>query len=144
MPKHGGKEVEQRSERAATQVGPKGLELLEEGTWGHIVGLRFPNGDCPSLEFLLGLQGKEQVGLKARMVTLAATGTQKTPENFRKLEVDGDPPVFELKHTALNLRLYLIKGDRVYYATHGRKKPKDRQVAKEVKRARELWKEWSS
>lgn len=114
-------------------------EVLAVGHWGRVVGIKRGDGSCPSLDWLTGLTRQGQAGMKARLDRLAATGNQKTPENFRKVSTSGQPVVFEVKHTAENIRLFVIKGQNVYYATHGAKKPKKNQLPREVQRARDLY-----
>jgi hypothetical protein len=61
-------------------------------------------------------------------------------EQFRQLHVSGRPVVYELKvHEPAALRLYVVRHGEDWAATHGRKKPKDKNVAKEVERARDLY-----
>lgn len=116
-------------------------EVLATGTWGQVVGIRRQDGTCPSHDWLTSLSDTQQGGMKARLDRLAETGNQKTPENFRKVSVDGQPVVYEVKHTGQNLRLFVIKGHHVYYATHGTLKPKKNQLPREVQRARDLYEE---
>jgi len=116
-------------------------EVLAEGTWGSVVGIKRANGSCPSVDWLAALTDAQQAGMKARLDRLAETGHQKTPENFRKVSVDGQPVVYEVKHTGHNLRLFVIKGHHRYYATHGATKPKKNQLPREVQRARDLYEE---
>lgn len=118
-----------------------GYEVLAAGTWGSVVGIRRPNGSCPSLDWLRELTDAQQGGMKARLDRLAETGDQKTPENFRKVSLDGQPVVYEVKHTGHNLRLFVIKGHHMYYATHGTIKPKKKTLPREVQRARDLYEE---
>lgn len=116
-------------------------EELAAGEWGRILGIRTSSGGCPAYEWLASLDARGQAGMRARLEQLATRGTQKTPENFRQLSDDGDPVVFEVKHVPLNLRLYVIKGHHVYYATHGGSKPKKSRVAGEIQRARRIYAE---
>lgn len=116
-------------------------EELAAGEWGRIVGIRTLSGDCPAYEWLASLDARGQAGMRARLEQLAARGTLKTPENFRQLTDEGDPVVLEVKHVALSLRLYVIKGRHVYYATHGGSKPKKSRVAAAIQRARRIYAE---
>lgn len=56
------------------------------------------------------------------------------------VECKGDPVVHEIKvHHGPGYRLYVIRHGRDWIATHGRKKPRDKHVCKEAKRAREAF-----
>lgn len=116
-------------------------ELLAEGTWGNVFGLRSPSGDCPSFDWLAGLTGRQQGGMRSRLDHLAEVGWLRTPDFFRPISINDHPVVYEVKHVKLNLRLYVIKGHFAYFATHGGTKPKKSKVAAEVERARSIFEE---
>jgi hypothetical protein len=117
-------------------------EELASGTWGTVQGLRDASGGCPSLDWLAGLSDREQAGMQSRLTRLAEVGWLVTPEAFKKLTSDGrEPVVYEVKHVGLNLRLYVVKGNHVFYATHGGKKPKKNRVAGEIAKARSIYQE---
>ncbi len=114
----------------------------------QIFAIRLPDGACPAVEWLTGLNTRQQAGIAARFRVLAEQGWLRSPEAFNKLdEADprkGVPRVDEIKHVSLNLRVYVVDfspGDRQLFVTHGTLKPKKNQVAKEVARARAIYKE---
>ncbi|MGO9228556.1 MAG: hypothetical protein ACLQKA_05000, partial [Bryobacteraceae bacterium] len=58
-------------------------------------------------------------------------------ERMHPLKCPGTPGVQEIKvHVSPGYRLYVIREGRDWVATHGRKKPKDKRVCEEAKKAR--------
>ncbi|WP_292604284.1 hypothetical protein [Nocardioides sp. REDSEA-S30_B4] len=114
----------------------------------QIFGVRLPSGACPALEWLTGLNTKQQAGIAARFRVLAEQGWLRSPDAFNKLDEadprNGVPRVDEIKHVSLNLRVYVVgfsPGDKELFVTHGTIKPKKNRVAKEVAKARAIYKE---
>jgi putative component of toxin-antitoxin plasmid stabilization module len=109
-----------------------------------IVGVRLSNGDCPSEAFLGSLDSPAQAQFLARFERLTEVGYLRNPEQIRALQVTGSPKVWELKvHSGPGWRLYVVQDQRTWVATHGCSKPPDRRVSNEVKRAREMFEEWT-
>jgi hypothetical protein len=82
--------------------------------------------------------------MRARLDRLAELGWLRAPEYFRQISIDGHPVVYEVKHVGFNLRLYVVKGNHAYFATHGGIKPKKNKVAAEVERTRSIYEESQS
>lgn len=116
---------------------------LASGPRGVIMGVRLSNGECPSRTFLAKLDIKSQTQFQARFEQLTAVGYLRNPDQYRPLQVQGDPRVCEIK-TQSGCRLYVIQVGQKWIATHGRRKPKDRKVPAEVDKARKIFKEWAS
>jgi putative component of toxin-antitoxin plasmid stabilization module len=77
---------------------------------------------------------------KARFEAIAAVGTLRTPEMGRWIEGSGKPKIFEIKvDHGPGYRLYAIRHGKDWFVTHGSKKPKDRRVAHEAERARDIY-----
>ena len=114
----------------------------------QVYAIRLSDTDCPALAWLRSLNRKEQAAIGSRLGTFAEVGWLRSPDAFNNLaEADPNnldkPRVDEIKHVGQNLRLYVVDftpGRNHAYVTHGTKKPKPRQVAKEVKKAREIFK----
>lgn len=91
--------------------------------------------------FLLQLESRHQARFRKYFVYLKEGKQIKSPVNMRHIKGVRDPTggnaeVHELKvHDAGGLRLYVVKFQNRWYATHGRKKPKDKDVPKEAKKA---------
>lgn len=114
----------------------------------QVYGIRRADGSCPALDWLTSLNQRQQAGVAARFRVLTEAGWLRSPDAFNKLdEADpkvGVPRVDEIKHVSLNLRLYVVDfspGDKELFVTHGTIKPKKNQVAKEVAKARAIYKE---
>jgi hypothetical protein len=119
--------------------------VLAEGPKGRVIGLALPTGTCLAREFLAGLGSREQARFAALLERLTLIGYLRAPEEMRRLEVSGDPAVYEIKaHTGPGFRLYVVHGHRQWVATHGSKKLKDKAVPGEVARGRAMYKEWAS
>lgn len=116
---------------------------LAIGTWGRIIGVRLRDGSCPAEDFLTGLDAAGQAQFRARFERLTAVGHLRSPDQFRQLQVEGLPKVYEIKAPAGPAwRLYVVPVKRDWIATHGCRKPKDKRVSIEVARAREIFREW--
>jgi len=114
----------------------------------QVFAIRLPDGVCPAAEWLSGLNARQQAGIAARFRVLTEAGWLRSPDAFNKLDEadphNGVPRVDEIKHVSLNLRLYVVDfspGDRELFVTHGTIKPKKKQVAREVAKARAIYKE---
>lgn len=115
----------------------------------RVFAIRLPDGTCPALEWLEGLNDRDQPAIGSRLEMLAERGWLRSPDSFNNLDeadaAKGHPRVDEIKHVGQNLRLYVVgfaPGSSVAYVTHGGKKPK--KVAREVDRARAIYKEGMS
>lgn len=116
----------------------------------QVFAIRLPDGTCPADEWLKGLNDRQQAGIAARFQRLTEVGWLRSPDAFNNLsEADrrkGEPRVDEIKHVGLNLRVYVVDfspGDKELFVTHGTTKPKKKQVAQEVARARRIYREGS-
>lgn len=115
-----------------------GCVVLAEGNWGYVLGVRVA-GVSKALDWLQQLPVRQEAAMRPRLDRLAGVGWLKSPDSFRQLSNDGAPVVYEVKHVGQNLRLYVIKGDRAFYATHGGVKPKKNRVASEIAKARSIY-----
>lgn len=112
-------------------------EPLQGGPRGTIWAVELKDGACPADDFLKSLETRARAQFKARFEALSQTGTLRTPDFMRVLQVTGSPKVYEIKvDHGPGWRLYLIRLGTSWYATHGCKKPKDRTVAKEAEKSR--------
>lgn len=119
--------------------------ILEQGDRGEVIALELPDTTCPAEEFLSGLGSRPQAQFKAALQRLTQAGWLRSPERMRLLEVGGEPKVWEIKaHDGPGYRLYVIRRQTTWVATHGSRKPSDKRVPNEVRRARELYERWGS
>lgn len=124
---------------------PRREVILQQGARGRVIGLVRPDGSCPALEFLEGLDSRAQARFRALLEQLTDVGWLRAPELMRDLQVQGTPKVWEVKaDVGPGFRLYLIHERSDWIATHGTPKPGRRQVASEVRRARALRSEWDA
>ncbi|MBP1326327.1 hypothetical protein JOF28_001559 [Leucobacter exalbidus] len=100
------------------------------------------SGRSDAIDFIQGLQIRYRARY-AKYLEYLRDGTPiKTPENFRRLSSAGDEAiVYEIKVD--KYRLYLIRYQLCWYATHGREKPKDSQVPREIRKAQDIFWEWN-
>jgi len=116
--------------------------LLWEHGGRRIWGVRRSTGVCEAKEFYDGLPLRARLDFKKIMSRLTEFGRIANKEMFRRLEVTGHPTVWEMKsHEGPGYRIFCIQDGLDWWATHGRKKPKDKQVSNEVSRAREIFAE---
>lgn len=107
------------------------------------IGLK--GGTDKAAEFIQSLQLRDQAKFRKYFEFLRYGHHIKSPENMRHIKEVRDPTggnaqVHELKvHSGGGLRLYLVAHEGRWYATHGRKKPKDREVPKEAQKALNLF-----
>lgn len=117
-------------------------KLIKSGVKASVLAIVRPNGSCPAIEFL---DEVKQGQFEARLEHLCATGRLRTPDLFRKLEVPGEPAVWEVKcDKGPGYRLYLVRVGNKFLATHGGKKPKANQVKAQVAMARTIFNEWEA
>lgn len=106
--------------------------------------MRVASGECPAEDFLAGLDSQAQTQFKARFEQLTSVGYLRNPDQYRRLEVKGEPMVYEIKaHCGPGWRLYVVQVGKTWIATHGCQKPKDRRVPNEVEKARKIFEEWT-
>lgn len=109
------------------------------------MGVQLPNGRCPAEEFLAGLDARALAQIDALLGRLTEIGWLRSPELFRDLQVAGEPKVWEVKsHSGRGHRLYLIRYGTDWLATHGGPKQPDKRLKVEVRRARDVFLEWTS
>ena len=95
-------------------------------------------GGCDAKEFIQSLDRRFQARYQRYLEYLRDGVSIKTPENFRRLSPHGaEPIVFEIKVD--KYRLYIVRFQMNWYATHGRAKPKDNQVPREIQKALEIF-----
>lgn len=100
------------------------------------------SGGSDAVEFLYRLQPRFKARYQRYLEYLRDGVPIKSPENFRRLSPSGaDPTVYEIKVD--KYRLYVVHNQLRWYATHGRDKPKDNQVPREVEKALAIFWEWS-
>lgn len=100
------------------------------------------SGGSDAIKFLHGLQPRFLARYQRYLEYLRDSIPIKTPENFRRLSPpDSDPTVFEIKVD--KYRLYVVRNNVSWFATHGREKPKDSQVSRETTKALNIFWEWN-
>lgn len=100
------------------------------------------SGGSDAVTFLQQLQPRFRARYQRYLEYLRDGIPIKSPENFRRLSPPGpDPVVFEIKVD--KYRLYIIRNNVGWYATHGREKPKDNQVPREITKALSIFWEWN-
>lgn len=96
------------------------------------------SGGSDAVDFFVRLDRRFRARYQRYLEYLRDGTPIKSPENFRRLSGSGpDPTVFEIKVD--KYRLYVVRYDAIWYATHGRVKPKDNQVPREVDKALEIF-----
>ncbi|WP_308467330.1 hypothetical protein [Rathayibacter soli] len=100
------------------------------------------SGGSDAVDFLTRLNIRFRARFQRYLEYLCKGIPIKSPENFRRLSPSGpDPTVFEIKVD--KYRLYVIRDNVSWYATHGREKPKDNQVPREASKALAIFWEWN-
>lgn len=116
---------------------------LHAGSLGVVYGVRCADGSCPAETFLAGLGPAAQTQFMARFERWADGHRLINPDQYRQLQVPGTPVIWEMKvHAGPGWRLYGVPTRRDWVATHGTKKPKDKDLPKEVKRSRVIFQDW--
>lgn len=116
------------------------LEVLFEGPALTLYGAVVEDV-CEVAEWLAGLDTRTQAQFRARLERLTTVGHLRSPDEMRQLQCpSADPPVSEIK-TRSGYRLYVIRAQKDWVATHGAKKPPDRKVCDHADRANKIWKE---
>ncbi|MHA3685080.1 hypothetical protein ACXR2W_12590 [Leucobacter sp. HY1908] len=99
-------------------------------------------GKSDAFDFIQALQLRFRVRYERYLEYLRDGIPIKSPENFRRLSSAGeDPTVYEIKVD--KYRLYVVRYQACWYVTHGRVKPKDSQVPREVRKALDIFWEWN-
>lgn len=107
-----------------------------------VVAMNRRSGGSDAITFLQRLQPRFLARYQRYLEYLRDGISIKSPENFRRLSPSGpDPIVFEIKVD--KYRLYVVRNNVSWYATHGREKPKDNQVPREVSKALAIFWEWN-
>lgn len=117
--------------------------MLRSGVKATVVAVVKADGSCPAKEFLDEVRVAQ---LEVRIESFCAMGTLRTPELFRRLDVDDKKPaVWEIKaDKGPGYRLYGVRQGPKLILTHGTTKRKGaRAVKAEVEKSRALFKEWS-
>lgn len=109
-----------------------GIPLLPHDD--SVIAVVRQSGRSDAKDFLEKLEKRDQARFLRYIQYLAAGRPLKSPEHFRRLSAAGaEPPVYELKSN--KYRLYVVRTSRRWYITHGREKPKNNQVPREVEKA---------
>jgi len=116
------------------------LEVVYEGSALNVYGAVNTDDECPVVDWLASLDNRSQAQFISRFKRLTTIGFLRSPEEMRILQCPGEPPVHEIK-VRTGHRMYVVKNEPDWVATHGAKKPPDRRVCKEAQHAREVWKE---
>jgi hypothetical protein len=107
-----------------------------------VLAMNRRSGGSDAAEFLQKLQPRFMARYQRYLEYLRDGIPIKTPENFRRLsQPGGDTTVFEIKVD--KYRLYVVRHNVSWYATHGREKPKDNQVPREIVKALRIFWEWN-
>jgi len=78
-------------------------------------------------------------------IKLGAAPVSKFDFPRSALEVPGAPKVWEIKVPAgPGWRLYVVREQATWVATHGNAKPPNKKVSGEVRRARNIFKNWTN
>ncbi|WP_417554330.1 hypothetical protein [Microbacterium sp.] len=100
------------------------------------------SGGSDAVNFLKRLQPRFLARYQRYLEYLRDGIPIKSPENFRRLSGAGaDPIVYEIKVD--KYRLYVVHHQACWYATHGREKPKNNQVGREVDKSLSIFWEWN-
>ncbi len=95
------------------------------------------DGVCCAEVWLAGLPTRVGGQFQTSFERLTQIGYLMGEERMHPLKCPGTPGVQEIKvHVSPGYRLYVIREGRDWVATHGRKKPKDKRVCEEAKKAR--------
>lgn len=116
------------------------LEVVYEGSALTVYGAVNVDDECLVSSWLAELDLQTKTQFRSRLNRLTSVGYLRSPEEMRILQCPGEPPVHEIK-TRSGYRMYVVKNDPHWVATHGTKKPPDRRVCGEAQRARDIWKE---
>ena len=100
----------------------------------NVLGAVRRSGGCEAQDFMQGIDRRYQARYQRYLEYLRDGIAIKSPENFRRLSPAGsDPTVFEIKVD--KYRMYVVRSKSIWFATHGREKPKDNQVQHEIDKA---------
>jgi hypothetical protein len=100
------------------------------------------SGGSDAVDFLQRLQPRFKARYQRYLEYLRDGVPIKSPENFRRLSPSGaGPVVYEIKVD--KYRLYVIHHQLCWYITHGREKPKDNQVPREIDKSLAIFWEWN-
>ena len=107
-----------------------------------VLAMNRRSGGSDAVDFFTRLDNRFKARYQRYLEYLRDGIPIKSPENFRRLSPAGpDPTVFEIKVD--KYRLYIVRNNVSWYATHGREKPKDNQVPREVTKALAIYWEWN-
>jgi hypothetical protein len=103
--------------------------LAERGDWGTIEYVVLRSGDCPSEEFVAGLDLPDKAKLARLFQRMATTGHISNPEKFRKERGE----IYGFK--SFQIRIGCFRVGRKWLLTHGFRKKKNHWPNSELKRA---------
>ena len=98
-----------------------------------VLGIVRVNGECDAENFIRSLDRTYQARYQRWFEYMRDGKPIKNPENLRHLRSTPNGVVWELKSGGY--RLYLVLHRETYYATHGIKKVKDKQVNGQIDKA---------
>ena len=93
------------------------------------------SGKCDAEDFLRLLNDRYRARYLRYLQYLAAGIPIKSPENYRVLRKRDTHGILVAEIKVDKFRLYVINHDSHWYLSHGRDKPKDSQVVREVEKA---------
>ncbi len=106
--------------------------IIFEGEALTLYAVETKEGVCEVEEWLDGLDDIAFAGFEARFAHLCTIGHLRANGQWRFL----DEAVFEIKvHAGPGYRLYMLRDGKDFTATHGRKRPDDSKVKREIKKA---------
>lgn len=112
------------------------------GDCDTVVAMVRKSGRCPAVEFIQSLQFRFQARYERYFERLRDHHQIKTPENLRKLSAtENGATVYELKVD--KYRLYIVKYNVLWVATHGGVKPGGNRVQAEIDKAFDIFWEWN-
>lgn len=114
---------------------------IENGPAKTIVGIVDADGVCASDDYVASLSTADQAQFKARFERYTQVGFLRSPQEMRIIEELGvDIRIHEIK-TRNGHRLFGVQEERRFVASHGTRKPKDKEVKKHAARARSAYEE---
>lgn len=93
------------------------------------------SGRCDAEEFLNSLDRRYRTRYLRYLQYLSEDIPIKSPENSRVLRRNDHHDILIAEVEVDKYRLYVIRYDLVWYMSHGRSKPKDHQVPREIDKA---------
>lgn len=103
------------------------------------MGIVDVNGVCPAYDYVASLNAADQAQFKARFERYTQVGFLRSPEEMRIIEEVGkDTRIHEIK-TRNGHRLFGVQEETRFVASHGVRKPKEKDVKKHAAQARSAY-----